>query len=90
MSNTENIDNLEVEVYLEEIRQQQLKYLELLERRKIAQNKYLKSEKGKEANRKAQLKYYHIHLSTKKPVGRPRKQKRPEEIEDNKEIINNN
>lgn len=70
-----DLENIEIEVFLEEVRNTQLKYLELLEKRKIAQKKYIKSAKGREANRKAQRNYYRKHLSTGRPVGRPKKDK---------------
>lgn len=50
-----------------------LKHHAVLERRRDAINKYFKSDKGKEATRKASKKYYDTKKKTGRPVGRPKK-----------------
>lgn len=48
-----------------------LKHGDVIKRRKDTITKYFKSEKGKEATRRASKKYYDTKIKSGRPVGRP-------------------
>lgn len=60
-----------------------IKHAEVVNRRRQAVSKYFKSEKGKEATRRASKRYYDTKKKTGNPRGRPKKNPEKNSLENN-------
>ena len=60
-----------------------MKHTAVVNRRKDAISKYFKSEKGKEATRRASKKYYDSKIKSGRPRGRPPKNTQTNSLENN-------
>ncbi len=60
-----------------------MKHTEVVNRRKDAINKYFKTQKGREATRRASKRYYDKKIKSGKPIGRPPKNPQTNSLENN-------